>query len=232
MDISAQERKKGTKIIKPIVIGNTAKLLDEPITDASGKSRTHEWVIYVKPYLNEDISKYIKKVQFKLHESYENNVKVVESAPFQVRETCWAESEVMVKIFFVDSAEKPVTLYHYVRIREDGATFVGTDGLIAAEHYDELVFKEPSPIMERALLDAVKKNDHFNSKFRTNFEETKRIQMDQIIKAREMIQREIEDLKRSIIDGQELLRLKSEELQSILNSRLEESMIGKQEEVK
>uniref|UniRef100_A0A0K0E0C0 YEATS domain-containing protein 4 n=1 Tax=Strongyloides stercoralis TaxID=6248 RepID=A0A0K0E0C0_STRER len=229
MDYSIQERKKGTKIIKPIIIGNTAKPLDEPITDSSGKSRTHEWVIFVKPYLNEDISKYVKKVQFKLHESYENNVKVVESAPFQVCETCWAESEVMIKIFFVDTAEKPVTLYHYVRIREDGATFVGADGSVAAEHYDELIFKEPSALMERCLIEAVRKNEPLNNQFRTNFDDIKRLQMDEIVKAREIIQREIDDLKKSIIDGQEFLRMKSEELQSILNSKEDEVVAGKQE---
>ncbi|CEF61970.1 Gas41 [Strongyloides ratti] len=232
MDYNIQERKKGFKIIKPIIIGNIAKPLDEPITDTSGKSRTHEWTIFVKPYLNEDISKYVKKVQFKLHESYENNVKVVDSAPFQVCETCWAESEVMIKIFFVDTAEKPVTLYHYVRIREDGATFVGSDGTVAAEHYDELIFKEPSALMERCLVEAVKKNELHNNQFRTNFEDIKRIQMDQIVKARETIRREIDDLKKSIIDGQELLRIKSEELQNILNSKEDEIVTVKQEEVK
>jgi YEATS domain-containing protein 4 len=28
--------------------------------------------VYVKPYANEDMSSYVKKVQFKLHESYAN----------------------------------------------------------------------------------------------------------------------------------------------------------------
>ncbi|CEF66637.1 Gas41 [Strongyloides ratti] len=221
MENISKKVKEEKKIIKPIVIGNISKPLDKPITDSCGKSRTHEWMIFVKPYLNEDISKYIKKIQFKLHESYDNNVRVVETPPYQVCETCWAESEVMIKIFFIDSGEKPITLYHYVRIKEDGATFVGEDGTIVAEHYDELIFKEPSPLMERSLIEAVKKNEVNNSQFWTNFENSKKIQMEQIIKARKIIQKEIDDLKKSIIDGQELLRTKSKELQNILNSKEE-----------
>uniref|UniRef100_A0A0N4ZQM9 YEATS domain-containing protein 4 n=1 Tax=Parastrongyloides trichosuri TaxID=131310 RepID=A0A0N4ZQM9_PARTI len=232
IDSGNQERRRGAKVVKPFVIGNTAKPLDVEIIDESGKARTHEWVIFVKPYLNEDMSKYVKKVQFKLHESYENNIKVVEHPPFEVRETCWAESEVMVKIFFNDQYEKPLTLYHYVRIREDGATYIGTDGTVAAEHYDEFIFKEPTLQFEKLLVDALISNELNVSEFKTNFEDTKRIQMDQIIKAREMIKREIEDLKKSIIDGQDFLRIKSEELQNILNSKNEETSVVVQESVK
>uniref|UniRef100_A0A0N5BQG8 YEATS domain-containing protein 4 n=1 Tax=Strongyloides papillosus TaxID=174720 RepID=A0A0N5BQG8_STREA len=230
MEDNRKDIKKDKRIIKPIIIGNISKALDVPITDASGKARTHEWMIFVKPYLNEDISKYVKKVQFKLHESYENNVIVIENPPYQIHETCWAESEVMIKIFFVDSTEKPITLYHYVRIKEDGATFVGDDGTVVAEHYDELIFKEPSKLMERCLMDAIKKNEPNNVQFKTNFEYSRRIQLNQIAKAREIIQREIEDLKKSIVDGQELLKTKSKELQSILDSRVKQE--GNEEESK
>uniref|UniRef100_A0A0K0EF18 YEATS family protein n=1 Tax=Strongyloides stercoralis TaxID=6248 RepID=A0A0K0EF18_STRER len=223
MDSSSKKIKESKSIIKPIIIGNISKPLSKPITDTSGKSRTHEWVIFVKPYLNEDISKYVKKIQFKLHESYDNNVRVVDTPPYQVCETCWAESEVMIKIFFIDSSEKPITLYHYVRIKEDGATFVGDDGTIVAEHYDELIFKEPSPLMERSLMEAVKKNELNSNQFWTNFEDSKKTQLEQIIKARKIIQKEIDDLKKSIIDGQELLKVKSKELQNILDSKAEDN---------
>ena len=62
-------RIRGTTILKPIVYGN--------ISQNFGKKResdghTHDWTVYVKPYNNEDMSSYVKKVQFKLHESYAN----------------------------------------------------------------------------------------------------------------------------------------------------------------
>ena len=62
-------RQKGVLIIKPIVFGNVSKYIGN--TSREDK-HTHQWTVYVKPYKNEDMSSYIKKVQFKLHESYAN----------------------------------------------------------------------------------------------------------------------------------------------------------------
>ena len=62
-------RVRGVSIVKGIILGN--------ISQSFGKKResdghTHDWTVYVKPYDNEDMSSYVKKVQFKLHESYAN----------------------------------------------------------------------------------------------------------------------------------------------------------------
>ena len=35
---------------------------------------THSWTVYVKPYHNDDMSVYVKKVHFRLHDSYANQV--------------------------------------------------------------------------------------------------------------------------------------------------------------
>ena len=56
-------RLKGVTIVKPIVYGNHSQHF--------GKKRepdghTHDWTVYVKPFNNEDMSSYVKKVQFKL----------------------------------------------------------------------------------------------------------------------------------------------------------------------
>lgn len=65
------ERIRNEKIVKPILYGNTAKLLPKKLEN----NHTHEWVLYLRAYNNEDLSKYIRKVQFKLHESYPNPVR-------------------------------------------------------------------------------------------------------------------------------------------------------------
>jgi len=62
-------RVRGVTIVKPIVVGN--------ISQSFGKKResdghTHDWTVFVKAHDNEDMSSYVKKVQFKLHESYAN----------------------------------------------------------------------------------------------------------------------------------------------------------------
>jgi len=62
----------------------------------------------LQPFYDEDISKYIKKVQFKLHETYTSALRVIEKPPFEVTETGWGEFEVQIKIYFSDVNEKQV----------------------------------------------------------------------------------------------------------------------------
>lgn len=62
-------RVKGVTIVKPIVYGNVARYFGKKREE---DGHTHQWTVYVKPYRNEDMSAYVKKIQFKLHESYGN----------------------------------------------------------------------------------------------------------------------------------------------------------------
>lgn len=64
------ERMKGAKIIKPIIYGNTATPFGYK---RESDGHTHKWTVFVRPYNQEDASKWIRKVHFKLHDSYANN---------------------------------------------------------------------------------------------------------------------------------------------------------------
>lgn len=93
--------------MKPIVYGNISK--------GFGKKReedghTHQWTVYVKPFNNEDMSAYVKKIHFKLHESYENPNRIITKPPYEVSETGWGEFEVVIKIYFHDP-----TIYKWVQ---------------------------------------------------------------------------------------------------------------------
>lgn len=55
------------------------------------------------------MSAYVKKVQFKLHESYTNQTRIVTKPPYEVTETGWGEFEIIIKIFFHCPNEKPVS---------------------------------------------------------------------------------------------------------------------------
>lgn len=70
---------------------------------------THQWTVYVKPYHNEDMSAYVKKVHFKLHESYNNPNRIVTKPPYELTETGWGEFEIVIKIYFHDPNERPVS---------------------------------------------------------------------------------------------------------------------------
>ena len=76
-------RLKGVSISKPIVYGNNSSYFGKKLENG----HTHEWTVYVKPFRNEDMSNYVKKVVFKLHDSYDNSVRTLYKPPYEVTET-------------------------------------------------------------------------------------------------------------------------------------------------
>jgi len=53
---------------RPIVFGSIATQLNKKADD----QHTHKWKVFVRGANNEDVSYFIKKVVFKLHESFAN----------------------------------------------------------------------------------------------------------------------------------------------------------------
>lgn len=145
---------QGLTVIKPIVYGNVAR--------SFGKKReedghTHQWNVYIKPFHNEDMSAYVKKVHFKLHESYANPNRILTKPPYEVTETGWGEFEVVIKLYFHDPTERPVTLYHILKLFQspvvEGEITSAPDskkGLVS-ESYEEIVFQEPTQLMQHCL---------------------------------------------------------------------------------
>lgn len=146
-------RQKGVTIIKPIVYGNISRALPEPLDN----KHTHRWTCYVKPYKNEDMT-YVKKISFKLHESYGPQAeRVLTSPPYEVEETGWGEFELIIKIYFIDPNERPVTIYHHLRLfnhdtnNPNPVPQIVKDRSVVSEHYDEIVFQDPSLMMSQIL---------------------------------------------------------------------------------
>ena len=52
---------QGVSIVKPVVYGNIARYFGKKREE---DGHTHEWTVYLKPYHNEDMSTYVKKVFF------------------------------------------------------------------------------------------------------------------------------------------------------------------------
>lgn len=59
---------------------------------------------------------YLLQVHFKLHESYANQNRVLTKPPYEVTETGWGEFEIVIKIFFHDPNERPVSDFLCVRL--------------------------------------------------------------------------------------------------------------------
>ncbi|KAG7270297.1 hypothetical protein CRUP_030197 [Coryphaenoides rupestris] len=128
-------RVKGVTIVKPIVFGNVARYFGKKREE---DGHTHQWSVYVKPYRNEDMSAYVKKIQFKLHESYTNPLRVVTKPPYEITETGWGEFEIIV------------ALYHLLKLFQSDSSAMPKKTVVS-EFYDEMIFQDPTAMMQQLL---------------------------------------------------------------------------------
>ena len=63
------------------------------------------------------MSTYVKRVLFKLHESYADPNRYVDKPPYEVTETGWGEFEIVIKIYFHDPNERPVSSLYFTCFR-------------------------------------------------------------------------------------------------------------------
>ncbi|KAE8149019.1 yeats family-domain-containing protein [Aspergillus avenaceus] len=142
------KRVRGVSIFRPFVFGSEAKPFDPNDKPADAPAdHTHKWRVYVKGINGEDISYWLKKVQFKLHETYAQNVRSIEQPPFEVNETGWGEFEIQIKLYFVpESMEKPQTLWHSLKLHPygpDAEAIKERRELVVSQNYEEIMFNEP-----------------------------------------------------------------------------------------
>lgn len=215
-------RQKGVTIVKPVVYGNIARALQEP--HPTQPQHTHTWTCYIKPYKNEEMS-YVKKVSFKLHESYGPQAeRVMTTPPFEVTETGWGEFELIIKIHFVDPIERTVTIYHHLRLfnhdpnNPTPVPKIDKTKTVVSEHYDEIVFQEPSLMMSQ-ILNAPSKPYQTTGSYRheVDFEaKAQKTQVD-IASAKKKVRAEITVLKDRLRKALEV-KAKLEEQRDKMNS--------------
>ncbi|KAL2133399.1 hypothetical protein VTI74DRAFT_2442 [Chaetomium olivicolor] len=150
------KRVKGVQIFRPFVYGTTARPFDEktnPKPPGIPDDHTHSWTVFVKGVDDVDITYWLRRVQFKLHESIPNHVRMIEGEkgkPFLLHETGWGEFEIAIKLYYVpESSEKPQTLYHHLRLHPYGRTDEEREamrlngGQVISWSYEEQIFNEP-----------------------------------------------------------------------------------------
>lgn len=127
---------------------------------------THRWTVAVRSAASapdsdivggaDDLSYFIKRVTFKLHETYPNPTRNIDKAPFEVTETGWGEFEVQMRVTFVaESGEKAITFYHHLKLHPWAIVNPGEPenppsletaakmGPVHSWQYDEVVFHDP-----------------------------------------------------------------------------------------
>jgi YEATS domain-containing protein 4 len=133
----------------PIVYGSIAFYLGKK----SQEFQTHRWTLYIRGPQDEDLSTFISKVVFTLHPSFAQPVREVTQPPFQITETGWGEFEAGIRIFFKDGREKPVDIFHHLRLYPPSQQqLLNTKKPVVAENYDEIVFRSPPPAFQQCLM--------------------------------------------------------------------------------
>lgn len=148
------KRVKGIQVCRPFVFGTTARPFDpvkNPKPDGVPENHTHSWTAFLKGVDDTDITYWLKRVQFKLHDSYKDGPRMIDSEygkPFMIHETGWGEFEIAIKMHYVaESAEKPHTVYHNLKLHaygsDDERELQIANGEIRSWVYEEQIFNEP-----------------------------------------------------------------------------------------
>ena len=140
-----------TIIIKPIIYGSIAFSLGKKNPEKEKVS--HKWCAYVRGVDNEDISNFIKEVHFKLHDSFKNPERVINTWPFELYEVGWGEFDIRIKIYLVDETLKPIDLIHSLKLYPNTPhSLHSTKKPVVSENYDEIIFVNPKPNIKELLL--------------------------------------------------------------------------------
>lgn len=209
-------RQKGVVVVKPVVYGNIARYFGKKREE---DGHTHQWTVYVKPFNNEDMSAYVKKINFKLHDSYPNPNRVVTKPPYEVTETGWGEFEIIIKIYFNDPQERPVTIYHLLKLfQSETDVMLGKKSLVV-EYYDEMVFQDPTVTMTSMLANTASLgvNSH---KHETDFDEKKERTINKISNAHGKIRYEIDQMNEKLKRSKDAIAKMKKEI-----SKLEEGVV-------
>jgi len=160
-----KKRVPDTAVAVPIVYGSIAIFLGKKAHETA----THKWTLLLRGPNDEDLSVFISKVAFSLHESFQEPVRVVEKPPYEVTELGWGEFAAKIRIFFRDPEEQPIDIVHVIKLYPQNmppaaalaasaaasAANVANRKPVVAETYDEIVFAEPTAQFRQLLLSCV-----------------------------------------------------------------------------
>ena len=100
----------------------------------------------------------MKKVVFKLHESYPQHLRTfTEGPPYEITETGWGEFDIQIRIYWKDSAERtPLTIYHPLKLfcpdKPENQDIIRGIRPHVNEYYDEIIFNHPSQAIQKSVV--------------------------------------------------------------------------------
>eukprot|EP00879_Flechtneria_rotunda_P009663 GHRR01010110.1.p1 GENE.GHRR01010110.1~~GHRR01010110.1.p1 ORF type:complete len:207 (+),score=30.89 GHRR01010110.1:224-844(+) len=142
-------RLPNTELVIPIIIGTVSLHLGKKASDFA----THRWTTYVRGMGSEDISHLFTKVTFNLHPSFKEPVRHVEGPSYELTEAGWGEFDIGVVLHFApDAQEKPLEIFHRLKLYSDDDPTGATRKPVVAEQFEELVFVHPHQAFYRRIL--------------------------------------------------------------------------------
>ena len=209
---------KKEQIVKRVVYGNSATKLKREKHVLGGRAHTHQWTFFLKPYHKEDLSTFIRKVEFRFDKSFRDPVRTFHRPPYHVTETGWGEFDVHVRVHFRCSEANPVTFWHRLNLFPSEDNLRVDASTVVIETCDEMVFPEPTNLM-RGFLESESTEEA--NEFRTNFDEMERRAVEGLKEASRRVEGEMEEVGRK---REDLLK-KIAVLESALEAhQLEKSM--------
>ena len=139
---------KNIIIVKPFIYGSVAINLGKK----SKEETTHKWCVYVRGVNNENISNFIKSVKFILHDTFPNNVRVVNKWPFELYEMGWGEFDIKIQIQLIDETVKPIELVHSLKFYNQPHQSGSSKKPVTIENYEEIIFVNPKPEILEQLM--------------------------------------------------------------------------------
>jgi len=165
-----QQEKDNEIIVKPIVYGSVAFWLGKKADDKI----SHKWSVYVRGINNEDISYFVKEVEFTLHASFDNYVRVVKKWPFELYESGWGQFDIIITIHLIDETAKPIEFVHPLKLYPSQAhVSMSTKKPVVSESYDEIIFVNPRQEIREVLLNPPMRKDS-SIQIPLNFEEDRK----------------------------------------------------------
>jgi len=129
------------RVDKPFVYGSAAFWLGKQPEGAM----SHKWTVFLRGLENEDLSYFIEKVSFTLHPSFDQHVRVLYHAPYEVTEQGWGEFAIGIRVDFLPAAGlEPVQLSHQLKLFPAPHVAPSTKKPVMSETYDEFVFVQPT----------------------------------------------------------------------------------------
>ncbi|KAK6442605.1 NuA4 histone H4 acetyltransferase complex and the SWR1 complex subunit [Oleoguttula sp. CCFEE 5521] len=162
MPAAPSKRLRGQKIARNFIIGNSAVQLPHPLFIDPPSGHTKGWRVYVRPLPNgPDITTWLKKVQFKLHHTYADASRTIESTNvkdgcFEIQETGYGEFGVELRLYFpTESGEKAQYREHYLVLTYWGSpeqqAAQEAKNWIVSERVETIEFNEPTVDFAKTL---------------------------------------------------------------------------------